>query len=77
VIIGGIISAFPFDYYVPNESIKVYWEEPQEPYKIIGKVSAKSDDLKEEKIFNVITPTIKQNHRCGCSGGFCISQCTP
>ena len=37
--------------YVPTESIKVYWEEPQESYTIIGRVSAKSEDLDEESIF--------------------------
>ena len=40
--------------YAPTGSIKVYWEEPQEPYVIIGRVSAKSEDVKEEKIFKGI-----------------------
>ena len=40
--------------YAPTESIKVYWEEPQESYIIIGRVSAKSEDVKEEAIFKKI-----------------------
>jgi hypothetical protein len=66
VITGGIFSAFPFYYYVPTESIKVYWEEPQEPYIIIGRVSAKSDDLKGENIFKVIkNKAMKVGAHCG------------
>jgi hypothetical protein len=66
VITGRIISAFPFDFYVPAESIKVYWEEPQEPYIIIGRVSAKSDDLKGENIFKVIkNKAMKVGAHCG------------
>ncbi len=37
--------------YAPTESIKVYWEKPQESYTIIGRVSAKSDDSGEEPLF--------------------------
>ena len=37
--------------YAPTESIKVYWEEPQESYIIIGRVAAESEDLDEETLF--------------------------
>ncbi len=37
--------------YAPTESIKVYWEEPQKSYTIIGRVSAESEDLDEETLF--------------------------
>ena len=37
--------------YAPTESIKVYWEKPQESYTIIGRVSAESEDFDEETLF--------------------------
>ena len=37
--------------YAPTESIKVYWEDPQEPYTIIGRVSAEGEELDEETLF--------------------------
>jgi len=37
--------------YAPTESIKVYWEKPQQSYTIIGRVSAESGDIDEEALF--------------------------
>lgn len=37
--------------YAPTESLKVYWEEPQRPYMVIGAVSAQSGDFPERVLF--------------------------
>ena len=37
--------------YAPTESLRVYWDEPQEPFTIIGRVSAESEDFGEEALF--------------------------
>ena len=40
--------------YPPTDSVKIYWKEPTEPYKIIGKVSAESGDFGEETLFKML-----------------------
>ena len=37
--------------YAPTNSIKVYWEDPQDPYTIIGRVTVESGDYSEETLF--------------------------
>jgi hypothetical protein len=37
--------------YEPTQSVKVYWEKPEEPYVVIGKVAAESVDFGEEVLF--------------------------
>jgi hypothetical protein len=45
--------------YAPTESIKVYWEKPQEPYTIIGRVAAEGDDIDEETLFKELKKKAK------------------
>lgn len=45
--------------YAPTESLKVYWEKPQEPYKIIGKVAAEGEDIDEETLFKELKQKAK------------------
>ena len=45
--------------YAPTESLKVYWEKPQEPYTIIGKVAAEGDDIDEETLFKELKQKAK------------------
>jgi hypothetical protein len=37
--------------YEPTNYLKVFWSEPQEKYKIIGKLSVESSDFSEEELF--------------------------
>ena len=38
--------------YPPTTSVKVFWEEkPEEPYVVLGMITAESSDVGEEKIF--------------------------
>ena len=37
--------------YAPTDSLKVYWEKPQKPYTIIGRVTIESGDYSEETLF--------------------------
>ena len=37
--------------YDPTNSVKVYWQDPQEPYSVIGRVAVQSDDYGEEELF--------------------------
>ena len=34
--------------------MEIYWQQPQRPYKIIGKVSAKSEDYGEGTLFKML-----------------------
>ena len=45
--------------YAPTESLKVYWEKPQEPYTIIGRVAAEGDDIDEETLFKELKQRAK------------------
>ena len=40
--------------YPPTDSIEIYWDLPQKPYEIIGKVSARSDDFGEKTLFKML-----------------------
>ena len=40
--------------YPPTDSVKIYWKEPTEPYKIIGRVSAESGDYGEGTLFKML-----------------------
>ncbi len=40
--------------YTPTETLKVYWEEPQQPYIVIGKISAESEDFSEKDLFDIL-----------------------
>jgi hypothetical protein len=40
--------------YPPTDSVEIYWDVPQQPYKIIGKVSAKSEDFGEATLFRMM-----------------------
>jgi hypothetical protein len=56
------ISYLPTDEsktYAPTSSLKIYWEKPQEPYTIIGKVSAESGDYTQETLFKKLKEKAK------------------
>ena len=40
--------------YPPTDSVEIYWQQPQKPYYIIGKVSAKSEDFGEGTLFKML-----------------------
>ena len=40
--------------YPPTDSVEIYWQQPEKPYKIIGKVSAKSEDYGEGTLFKML-----------------------
>ena len=40
--------------YPPTDSVEIYWQQPQRPYKIIGKVSAQSEDYGEGTLFKML-----------------------
>lgn len=37
--------------YEPTNSLKIYWNEPQEQHTIIGKISVEGGDYSEEELF--------------------------
>ena len=37
--------------YAPTRSVEVYWEKPERPHIVIGKLSVFSDDLGERSVF--------------------------
>jgi hypothetical protein len=40
--------------YPPTDSVEIYWQQPDKPFKIIGRVSAESGDFGEETLFKML-----------------------
>jgi len=40
--------------YEPTTSLEIYWEKPEKPYSIIGKISVRSDMYSEKQLFEQI-----------------------